>query len=262
MDYFVCWLDKIDVLQKAKEKVAVRIFQKGFNYSQDGPGNRLVYHLQGCNLLCPWCANPEGLAISGGEEYTIAELCDEVKRSRMMFFDGGGVTLTGGEVTVQFDEVKKFLSEIHKDGIHTCIETNGIAPRLSELFSVVDYLIMDIKHYDSDIHKSVTGIGNEKTVENIRMALAQKKQLALRIPLICGFNATTEDAYGFCKLFDSLDINENTTLELLPYHEYGKDKYKKLGMEYKMTSDAFVSKERFAEIKKVFSDYGIKLIRT
>ena len=240
----------------------MRIFQKGFNYSQDGPGNRLVYHLQGCNLLCPWCANPEGLAFSGGEEYTIAELCDEVNRSRMMFFDGGGVTLTGGEVTVQLDEVKEFLFAIHNDGVHTCIETNGISSRLTELFPVVDYLIMDIKHYDSEIHKSVTGIGNEKTIENIRCALRAGKQPALRIPLIGGFNATTEDAKGFCALFDLLGINENATLELLPYHEYGRDKYKKLGLEYKMTEEAFVSKEKIDEIRKIFSDYGIRLIRT
>ena len=240
----------------------MRIFQKGFNYSQDGPGNRLVYHLQGCNLRCPWCANPEGLDFSGGCEHTVAELACEARRSRMMFFDGGGVTLTGGEVTVQFDEVKEFLTEIHNDGIHTCIETNGISKRLPELFPIVDYLIMDIKHYDAKVHKSVTGIGNEETINNIRRAIAEGKKLALRIPLIGGFNATGKDAEAFCELFETLGINENTTLELLPYHEYGKDKYKSLGMEYKMTRDAFILAENLNEIKKVFSDHGIKLIKT
>ncbi len=240
----------------------MRIFQKGFNYSQDGPGNRLVYHLQGCNLACPWCANPEGLAIYGGTEYPVTELVAEALRSRMMFFDGGGVTLTGGEVTMQLDEVKELLAELHSLGIHTCIETNGISSRLSELFPFLDYLIMDIKHYDTDIHKAVTGIGNEETIKNIKRALEQGKQLALRIPLIGGFNATCDDAKGFCVLFDFLGINENTTLELLPYHEYGKDKYKSLGMQYKMTRSAFVSKERLNEIKSIFSENGIKLIKT
>ena len=240
----------------------MRIFQKGFNYSQDGPGNRLVYHLQGCNLSCPWCANPEGLAFCGGTEYTVGALVNEVSCSRMMFFDGGGVTLTGGEVTMQLDEAKEFLSEIHSLGIHTCIETNGLSSRLYELFPVLDYLIMDIKHYDSNVHKSVTGIGNGETVKNIRRALEAGKQLALRIPLIGGFNATRDDARGFCELFDSLGINEDTTLELLPYHEYGKDKYKKLGIEYKMDDTAFVEKKRLDEIKKIFLEHGIKLIKT
>ena len=246
----------------AKEEDAVRIFQKGFNYSQDGPGNRLVYHLQGCNLNCPWCANPEGLALYGGSEYTVDALVNEVLSSKMMFFDGGGVTLTGGEVTMQFDDVKEFLYEIHRLGIHTCIETNGISSRLEELFPVLDYLIMDIKHYDPNIHKSAIGIANDKTIKNIRLALAQRRQLALRIPLIGGFNATPEDAQGFCRLFVSLGINENTTLELLPYHEYGKDKYQKLGMTYRMSDAAFVAKDRLAEIKRIFLENGIKLINT
>lgn len=240
----------------------MRIFQKGFNYSQDGPGNRLVYHLQGCNLHCPWCANPEGLAFCGGTEYPVATLVEEVLRSKMMFFDGGGITLTGGEVTVQLEEALAFLSQIHALGIHTCIETNGASPRLEALFPVVDYLIMDIKHYDSAIHRAVTGLGNEQTVKNIQLALEKRKQLALRIPLIGGFNASPEDAHGFCKLFDSLGVTETATLELLPYHEYGRDKYKKLGWPYPMTGDAFVSKERLGQIEAVFRTHGIRLIKT
>ena len=213
-------------------------------------------------MNCPWCANPEGLAFHGGTEYAVAALVDEVISSKMMFFDGGGVTLTGGEVTVQLDEVKNFLYKIHGLGIHTCIETNGASPRLEELFPVLDYLIMDIKHYDPNIHKSVIGIANDKTIKNIQLAQAQRKQLALRIPLIGGFNATREDAYGFCRLFDSLGVNDNATVELLPYHEYGKDKYKKLGMKYRMSDEAFVERDRLEDIKKIFLEHGINLINT
>ena len=240
----------------------MRIFQKGFNYSQDGPGNRLVYHLQGCSLRCPWCANPEGLALRGGTEYTVDTLVEEALSGKILYFDGGGVTLTGGEVTMQFDEVMAFLSRIHGLGIHTCIETNGMSSRLAELFPVVDHLIMDIKHYDPEIHRRAVGAANDMTVENIRLALAERKQLALRIPLIGGFNAAPEDALGFCRLFDSLGIKENTTLELLPYHEYGRDKYKKLAMAYRMTDAAFVGKDRLAEIRKIFLEHGITLIQT
>ena len=278
--HFVKPLDKMDLLWypnyeilclsrwqnifciNTEEEVAVRIFQKGFNYSQDGPGNRLVYHLQGCNLNCPWCANPEGLALRGGTEYTVAALVYEVLSCKIMFFDGGGVTLTGGEVTMQFDDVKEFLNEIHPLGIHTCIETNGISSRLEELFPVLDYLIMDIKHYDANIHKSVIGIGNEKTVKNIQLAMTQGKQLALRIPLIGGFNATPEDAQNFCRLFASLGVNENTTLELLPYHEYGKDKYAALGIPYPMTEAAYISDETYRTFTQTLRNAGIRLIQT
>ena len=78
----------------------MKIFNKGFNFRQDGPGNRLVYHLQGCNMRCIWCSNPEGMDMCGGRDVTVAQMLDECKRSRAMFFSGGGVTFTGGEATL------------------------------------------------------------------------------------------------------------------------------------------------------------------
>lgn len=240
----------------------MRIFQKGFNYSQDGPGNRLVYHLQGCNLHCPWCSNPEGLALSGGVEYSVDQLVEEVQRSKMMFFDGGGVTLTGGEVTMQFDDVKDFLTRLYREGIHTCIETNGICKRLPELFPVLDLLIMDIKHYDPQRHRAITGLPNDFTVENISAALAQDQPLALRIPLIGCFNGDERDAKGFAALFEMLQIGNKATVELLPYHEYGKDKYKALGFAYTMTEKAKISKAQLAKYQAILEDAGITVIHT
>ena len=240
----------------------IRIFQKGFNFSQDGPGNRLVYHLQGCNLRCPWCSNPEGLKTEGGTAYTIDNLVDEVARSSIMFFDGGGVTLTGGEVTLQFPAVKEFLTRLHEKGINTCIETNGLSPRLPELFPVLDLLIMDIKHYDPEKHRAVTGLPNDITVQNITRALDAGQPLALRIPVIGGFNASPEDAEGFAALFQKLEIHDRATVELLAYHEYGKDKYKKLGIPYAMDESAHVSREAIQQYAQILRDAGVHIIHT
>lgn len=79
----------------------IKYFQKGFNYSQDGTGNRLVIHLQGCNLHCPWCSNPEGMSITGGVSAPIEAFIQEILSCKRLFFDGGGVTFTGGECTLQ-----------------------------------------------------------------------------------------------------------------------------------------------------------------
>ena len=240
----------------------IRIFQKGFNFSQDGPGNRLVYHLQGCNLRCPWCSNPEGLSVSGGAECSVDELAEEVLRSRMMFFDGGGVTLTGGEATLQVEPVKELLTKLRQSGIHTCIETNGINRRLPELFPALDLLIMDIKHYDPEIHKVFTGLPNGSAMENLAIALEEKQPLALRIPLIGGFNAKEEDAKRFAELFQRLNIGHRATVELLPYHEYGRDKYKSLGLQYTMTNAAKISAEQLRRFRTVLEDAGIEVIST
>ena len=242
--------------------LALRVFQKGFNFSQDGPGNRLVYHLQCCNLRCPWCSNPEGLEPGGGTERSVEDIVEEVLRSRMMFFDGGGVTLTGGEVTMQLDAVKELLRELKENGIDTCIETNGMSPRLPELFPVLDHLIMDVKHHDPKKHAEVTGAANDRVFLNVRAALDFGAELSLRIPLIGGFNASFEDAEGFAGLFRRLGVPGKATVELLPYHEYGKDKYKKLGKEYTMDDSAKIAPETLRTYSDILRDAGITVIRT
>ena len=78
----------------------MRIFGKGFNFGQDGPGNRFVYHLSGCNMRCLWCSNADGLDKSAGTNYTTDQIIKEVLSCRPMFFSGGGVTFTGGEATL------------------------------------------------------------------------------------------------------------------------------------------------------------------
>lgn len=238
------------------------IFQKGFNFSQDGPGNRLVYHLQGCNLRCPWCSNPEGLAMEGGWKVRVEDMIQEAVRSIPMFFDGGGVTLTGGEVTMQADGVRELLKGLKAAAIHTCIETNGLSRNLPEILPLVDYLIIDCKHYLPDIHRKVTGQSNENLFENIRTALSMGKAPAVRIPVIGGFNDGVEAAEGFADLFCSLGLNCCGSVELLPYHEYGKDKYHTLGIPYAMTERAYVSPETIREMRAILESRGIRTIQT
>ena len=127
----------------------MKILQKGFNYSQDGPGNRLVYHLQGCNFRCKWCSNADSIPLDNlnAKDYSVDELFDEIIRSRMMFFDGGGVTFTGGEVCVQSDELIQLLKKLKSAEINTCIESNASFPSIKNVAEYIDYLIVDFKHF-------------------------------------------------------------------------------------------------------------------
>ena len=231
------------------------IFQKGFNFGQDGPGNRLVYHLQGCNMKCIWCSNPEGICRNGGKQFCVEELFREGVRSKMMFYGGGGVTFTGGEATLQIDELLELLMRLKEADIHTAIETNGTSRRLSEILQFIDYLIMDFKHYDSEALKKYTGIGNEQIKKNYEMICDRKRQVHIRIPLIHGINADNPE--GFAEYLGSFK-NPNAVYEFLPYHEYGKDKWKE---EYQVR-DGFVSEEELLHFRDVFAAYGLKLVRT
>lgn len=238
----------------------IKVLQKGFNYSQDGPGNRLVYHLQGCNLHCPWCSNPESMKIATEGGTPVDDIVKQSLAAEPMFFDGGGVTFTGGEPTVQFDALKEVLSQLKAYGIGTAIETNGTNPRLPELFDLVDFLIMDFKHHSSEKLKEYTGVGNETVIANIKAASQKRSQLLLRIPLINGFNASKDDAVAFSNVLKPF-MKDGFALEVLSYHEYGKDKWLQNGMEYKM-QDAFVDETQFAEFCSILKNSSIKLIRT
>ena len=233
----------------------MRIFFKGFNFSQDGPGNRLVFHLQGCNMRCPWCSNPEGMSREGGTEYSVEDVVRESARSRLLFFSGGGVTFTGGEATMQKKELVEVLKELQKLGIHTAIETNGSSPHLPEIQGFVDYLIMDFKHYDEELFLKHTGVRIDNLRANFEYLSEIGRQLHIRIPLINHFNADL--AEGFAEYFSKFDT-KNTVFEFLPYHEYGRDKWKS---EYKIT-DGFVSEDQIDKFKKVFADYSLRVVET
>lgn len=233
----------------------MKIFQKGFNYSQDGPGNRLVYHMQGCNMRCIWCSNPEGMEFSGGKEFDVSTIIAECISAKPMFFDGGGVTFTGGEATAQFDELKTVLIGLKTHEIHTAIETNGTHPRLSELFPYIDYLIMDFKHTDSEVLKQFTGIGNEVIKKNFETICLSGKKAHIRIPVINNINSEIYEE--FAKYFSTFNT-ENIVFEFLSYHEYGKEKWKE---EYKI-KDGFVSKETINKFNETFKKYGLKTITT
>lgn len=234
----------------------MKILQKGFNYSQDGPGNRLVYHTQGCNFRCKWCSNPESMSLDfdGARFVPNDEIVDEILRSRMMFFDGGGVTFTGGEATMQPDDLLYILKKIKAVGINTAIETNGSSPRLPEIAEYIDYLIMDIKQPNDEIHKRYISHSNKMTVENLIKLSRVRKQLHVRIPLI---NHVNTDPEPFAQLFSRMDMT-NTVVEILAYHEYGKCKWTD---DYQIT-DGFVTDEQISAFKQRLEKDGIKFVTT
>ena len=241
----------------------IYIFQKGFNYSQDGPGNRLVYHLSGCNLNCPWCSNPEGLKINeSSQKLSVSDIIKEALSAKMIFIDGGGVTLTGGEVTCQKDAVINLLKELKKNGIHTCIETNASLSGCEEIFDTVDYMIADFKSPYEEKTSSIGG--NIETIKkNLLYRAETKKPLLVRVPLIKFFNCGKETAKDFIIFFEELKRtgNENLFFEILTYHEFGKEKYAKLNMEYTVT-DGYVTEDDIKTLLQEFKNANLDVINT
>lgn len=287
----------------------IKIFNKGWNFSQDGPGNRLLYHFQGCNLFCPWCSNPEGIAVQGtmlcnpakiidsvcpngavqnktlnrnicrtcadrqcldrnrsegikwsAKEYSIDEIIDEIRNAKGLFYSGGGVTITGGEPTLQFGLLKQLLSKIKDMQVNTAIETNGTSDRLPELFALIDTMMIDFKHHDSAIHQKWLGLGNEKVIENLGKAAESGIDLWIRIPLIPGFNDAPDDVAKMINEISKIN-RSNVSVELLPYHEYGKTKWEQAGMAYIMRGGK-IEIEKIKKYNEWLVAHHIKMINT
>lgn len=288
----------------------MKIFQKGFNYGQDGDGNRLVYHLQGCNMKCPWCSNPEGMNLEGAlmvlEEWLIPDVCpkdaiadktinrekckscdtkdcvtkhttkgvqlscktmtvdevvEEILNNRMMYYDGGGVTFTGGESTMQFTELLEILKRVKAEGVHTAIETNASHIRLAELFPYVDQLITDCKLIDDKRHQEIVGIPSTLVLENIAKACQQHGRVHLRIPLIGGVNNDEKSLQEFLGFLAGLE-REHLTVEVLNYHEYGKLKWERCGMLYTPGDEAYIDKGTNDRFVKMIKELGLDYKKT
>jgi len=236
------------------------IFQKGFNYSQDGPGNRLVYHMQGCGMRCPWCANPEGLAVMGTHSIDVNDLVDEVLRSQSMFFDGGGVTFTGGEPTMQIDALSHTLKYLHAQGIDTALETNATYANIDELFPYIDHLMIDFKHPFPQKHKEITGVPLYCILDNIRKACAVHPYVLVRIPLVNGYNASPEEMKGFALTLSEMK-GQNLSVEPLWYHEYGRHKWERLNMPYTV-KDGYLTSEQKQEFLDILHNHGLRIVIT
>ncbi len=234
----------------------MKILHKGFNYSQDGPGNRLVYHLQGCNFSCKWCSNADSIPFDNpnAKECSVDEILDEIMRSRMMFFDGGGVTFTGGEACLQSAELIELLKKLKANGIHTAIETNGSIPSLKEICKFIDWLIVDFKHYDDEEHIKWVGVSNSSTKAFLEYAFNEKFEIHIRIPVINGVN---DNPQGFADYFKQFDTSK-ADFEFLAYHEFGKDKWKG---KYEI-KDGFVSSDKIKDFTDLFKQNGMKTVVT
>ncbi len=237
----------------------------------DGPGIRTTVFLKGCPLRCPWCANPEsqkkapepmlnqlnGATETIGETRTVEEIMEEVLKDRDFYEEsGGGMTLSGGEIFAQFDFALAILKEAKRHNLHTAIETTAFAKHedFAKLIEYVDFIYTDLKHYNQLQHRKVTGVNNNVIIQNIHYAFSQQKTIVLRIPVIPHFNDRLKDAKAFSELFNKLSID---TVQLLPFHQFGENKYALLDRNYTMSEVQAYHPEDLVDYQEVFLQHNI-----
>lgn len=239
-----------------KEKA--RIFNIQHYSLQDGPGIRTTVFFKGCPLRCRWCCNPESQNCEQemmqektvGTLMTVSEIIKEVEKDEVFYRHGdGGMTVSGGEPLMQQEFLISLLREAKKHYLKTAIETSGYGSKeiLLEAAKYIDTFFFDIKSLDDKKHKEWTGQSNRLIISNFQSLKETypDKKVTVRTPVIPGFNDTKEDIE---EIISFLKPYKNIEYELLPYHYYGRDKYKDLGKEYEM-KDAVLDKKKFEELK-------------
>lgn len=195
-----------------------------------------------CEKVCPAAA-----ITRIGQTVTVDKVMETVLRDRVYYGrSGGGVTFSGGEATMQFDFLKELLRACRAEGIHTCIETNGIlsAERLSALCELVDLFLVDFKLYDSALHLKYTGAPNELVLKSLALLSERKKDVILRCPIIPGVNDTEEHFAAIRALQEQ--YGNVLDAEIMPYHDIGAVKWKNIGKSYLMRDVKVPSKEQTA----------------
>ncbi len=218
---------------------------------------------------CFICADecPARAIMIWGNKMTVPELMKIILQDRSFYVKtGGGVTLSGGEVMMQWEFARLLLKECKSSSIHTCVESSlQCKPEHMEaVYEYTDLVITDIKHMNTEKHKEYTGVGNEQILANIKRTVELNKPVVIRIPVIPDHNNSEENIRATGE-FISKELNNNILqLQLLPYRKMGTEKYATLCMPYPMENftppDRSVWENNLLELTEILKEYGVPAV--
>lgn len=212
--------------------------------------------------LCDRCGRCAAICAAkartiSSKRMTAGEVLDQVLADALFYGDGGGLTLTGGEVTVQFDFAKSLLQLARLHGIGTALETCGEAQshQLLELAALADVILFDVKVMDPDLHKRFTGMDNVRILSHLQMLSEQTAcRLIVRTPVVPGCN-DFESNYVQMGKFLKEHVLRCREVQLLPYHNLGEDKYMHLGVLDRTFTSEPPSPEKIDGFREILKAY-------
>ena len=230
----------------------------------DGPGTRFVVFVQGCPMRCAYCHNPDTWEVNAGTLMEPTEIIEQYDRNAAFYQNGGGLTVTGGEPLLQVDFLIDLFTLAKEKGIHTCIDSSGIAfnrnnapflAKMDKLMTLTDLVMLDIKHIDPEKHKELTSQDNKNILDFAKYLDEKGVDMWIRHVVVPGI--TDDDKYLFELGYFIGQFKNLKALDVLPYHTMGVVKYEKLGMEYKLKGVPAMDKDTVITKKQVVME-GIK----
>ncbi|MDN6487317.1 MAG: pyruvate formate lyase-activating protein [Ancrocorticia sp.] len=263
----VAGLEELSDLERADRLKRMRSGDLGSIHSWelvtavDGPGTRMTTFFSGCPLACQYCHNPDTLQMRNGEPVSAEELLRRIRRYRRIFkATGGGITLSGGEVLMQPAFAQKILRGAKLMGVHTALDTSGFlgAHASDEMLDDVDLVLLDVKSGDPDTYKEVTGRALEPTIR-FGDRLAEKGiEIWVRFVLVPGLTDDPENIRKAAKI--ARRWSSVSRVEVLPFHQMGRDKWASLGMPYKLEDTKPPTNEAVEACREIFRSEGLNVI--
>lgn len=236
---------------------------KGFIHSVetfgtvDGPGIRYVLFLQGCPLRCKYCHNRDTWDMRLGQEITFEEVIADLKKYLSFYKNsGGGITISGGEPTLQMGFVTEIFKGAKRLGLNTALDTSGFTSieKAKELLTEADLVLLDIKAVDPAKHQELTGVDNKKILSFAGHLAEISKPVWIRYVLIPGVNNSEEDLELLAQTVNRLANIEK--VELLGYHKMGAEKWQVCGEEDPFAHVQAASKEDVTAAKAFLEAKG------
>jgi len=228
--------------------------------SVDGPGTRLTAFLAGCPLRCLYCHNPDTMQMRRGEPVLATELLNRVARYRAVFgATGGGLTVSGGEPLMQPAFVARLLRGAKAMGIHTALDTSGFlgAACTDAMLDDIDLVLLDVKSGLPDTYRRVTGRDLQPTLDFGRRLAARGIQIWVRFVLVPGL---TDDPANVEAVADYVaGLATVTRVEVLPFHQMGRDKWASLGMRYELEDTPAPSPELVERVREQFRSRALEV---
>lgn len=213
--------------------------------SCDCCGQCVIYCIQGARQIA-------------GKEYTVDDVVKEVLKDRVFYEkSSGGATLSGGEPLIHIDFVEELLKKLKDNNIHTAVDTCGAVSfeNLKRAAKYTDMFLYDIKLMDDEKHLEFTGMSNKLILDNLKKLSLIHKNINIRMPIIEGVNGNEEHIIETIRFIEGLNISK---VNLLPYHDIAKHKYKKLGKVYEDDRMSKPSDEKMQKFKEMFENNGYK----
>lgn len=226
----------------------------------DGPGTRLTVFLAGCPLRCLYCHNPDTLEMRRGTDITADELLRKVARYRGVFrATGGGLTLSGGEPLMQPAFVGRVLRGAKEMGVHTAVDTSGFlgAAATDAMLDDLDLVLLDVKSGIPDTYTRVTGRELAPTLDFGRRLSDHGVAMWIRFVLVPDLTDAWDNVEAVADYVTTLA--SVARVEVLPFHQMGRDKWDELGMRYELAATRPPTPELVERVRGQFRARGLEV---